>query len=89
MKMVQNDLYSITVRKAQYGHKDWLYWKTKDGNVHAEIKTEESLKQMLEDIKSHIKGEGLFLVIGKNDGVGMYVSEGIAQIMINNCKYGV
>lgn len=88
MNMVQNDLKSITIRKARYGHKDWLYWKTKDGNEQAELKTEESIKKMMKAIKE-TEGAGLFLIIGKNDGVGMYVNESIAQIMLNNCKYGV
>lgn len=88
MQIVQNDLYHITMRKARYGHKDWLYWKDENGIEHAEIKTEDTLKQMLGSIKEN-QGKGLFLVIGKNDGVGMYVNEDIAQIMINNSKYGI
>ncbi len=72
-------------RKARYGHRDWLYWRDKNGMPHAELKSEESLKEAMTALEESC----LVTLLCASDGVGMIVNKDMANIMLGNIKYGI
>lgn len=87
MKTNVLELYTVTSRKAKYGHRDWLYWIDKNGDPHAELKTESALNKLIEVIRE-IGDNGTFRIFNANCGTPMRVTADIAQIMLNNINYG-
>lgn len=42
-------LYQVAMRKARYGHRDWVVWSDREGVQHAAVKSPEVVKQCLLD----------------------------------------
>ena len=42
-----DDAYKDACRKARYGHRDWLWWRDRQGIAHATPKTPETMKSCL------------------------------------------
>ena len=83
------DIRTVAKRKARYGHRDWLYWKTEDCEECAEVKTEMSLNQMLRAYKKN-DGKGIFqLLAGSSNGMAMLINEDMIKIMLSNIQYGI
>jgi hypothetical protein len=45
--MTGSDAYALAHRKARYAHRDWIVWKDRDGDYHAEEATASSVKSAL------------------------------------------
>lgn len=43
-------VYQTAMRKARYGHRDWIVWRDRCGEQHAEVKSLESVKRCLLDV---------------------------------------
>lgn len=72
------------MRKARYGHKDWIYWRDKEGVGHAEPKSIETVKRCLLDCGTQKK----WYLVTANDGHSMYVSWPIGINLIAHMKRG-
>ena len=85
-QLVSDDLRETTIRKAKYGHKDWIYYKFPNGEQYAEAKSKASLDVAMLNI---IQGGPLTLVFEANYGTGCILDEDIVTNMQNHLKYGI
>lgn len=81
----ESELWAMAERKARYGHRDWLVWRDRLGQLHAAVKTAASLKQALLDTGTQYR----FTCIGATDGWRHIVSWPIGLNMLRQTKYGI
>lgn len=79
----REDLRSA-VRKAKYGHRDWLAWVDRKGTQHCAVQTADSLKRALLDTGTQY----CFTQIGANDGQRMLISWPIGLNMLRKTRHG-
>lgn len=65
MKPTQPQTLAEAVRKARYGHRDWIFWTDKAGTDHFESKSRDSIKKALLSAGT----QGRWYIIDANSGV--------------------
>lgn len=79
------DILQTAKRKAQYGHRDWIYCKFPNGERYAEVKSKASLDVAMQNI---IQGGIATSVVCANSGHCMLLNRDIITNMMNQLKYG-
>jgi hypothetical protein len=70
--------------KARFGHKDWIYWRQRDGSARAEWKTPESVKRALLACGTR----GFWCLVQADSGTPMKGFWAMGLNLIKQSKYG-
>ena len=77
--------FEDAIRKAKYGHRDWIVWRGKDGKLQAFRKSPESVKRCLLDTGT----QGKWTLVSANDGVLMVGRWWLGINLLAHMKRGV
>jgi hypothetical protein len=80
--MTAQEAYELANRKSRYGHRDWLVWKGRNGQYHAELTTRDSFKAALLAVGT----QGRFTLCG-SDGVRYYMTWPVAITWRRSLKH--
>jgi hypothetical protein len=81
--MTLQEAFDLAVRKARYGHKDWIVW-TDGKEGFAELCTAEAVKSGLDSLATQDR----FWRISATSAQGQIVRQRAGEIMLRNCLRG-
>jgi hypothetical protein len=80
--MTAQEAYTLAKRKSRFGHRDWIVWKDRNGEFHAELATADSFKAAMLAVGT----KGAFSVEG-SDGCSYYMTWRLAVSWRRNLQY--
>lgn len=82
--MIYAEPLNTAVRKAKHGHRDWLYWKERDGSAKIAPVEAESLKTAM-----LARGtKGYFTLVAGNSGTFHHMTWPLAICLFRQCRLG-
>jgi hypothetical protein len=80
---IPRSAFETARRNARYGHRDWLVWKSKDGDQQAGILNRDNLKSALMACGTR----STFALIHANCATGQVVGWAMGTLMLRNLKF--
>jgi hypothetical protein len=70
--------------KAKYGHRDWVVWRDRDGEIHAAVSNYENFKAAMLAVGT----QGRFTVLAASTGIGHTIRWQVAVAWLSNIRHG-
>lgn len=77
--------FDLARRKARHGHRDWIVWRDRTGDYHAECRTPATIKHAL--LANGTKGRAWW-IISASTGVSLIGFWAMGLIMLRNARHG-